>query len=218
MDIQVTSKFARHLAALFRQTAAQQQPLSHSASLEVVAHALGAPNWDTLSGRLKVAEGVAPRQKRLVAPTLAAPVQLFLETLDAADSPDAPGWCRLTLTNELLALLQELHATSEARGRKVSMGLGNDTVWDNSCGYMDVESDEVSVYHGAFRLRGEYRHSSGSPSTVLVALPELYRALADRSYQSSDFRWVEGALYAASNDALEFAETVAEFADETIFA
>lgn len=218
MDIQVTSKFARQLAALFRQTAAQAQPLSHSASLEAAAHALGAPNWDTLSGRLKAPSGTVHRQKGPTAPRLAAPVKLFVEALDADDSPDAPKWCRLTVTNEILALLQELHSTSEARGRKVSMSLGDDTVWDNSCGYLEVESDEVSVRHGAFRLRGEYRHSSGGPSTVLVSLSELYRALNNPEHQTSDFRWVDGALFLAANDALEFAELVAESADEALFA
>lgn len=159
MEITIDHKLARGIAALFRQVSGQKEPVSHSASLELAAKAVGLPNWDTLSGMLKASRQETATKQRKHSLKLDKPVRVFLEVLPEDGDDDIPRWCRVLVTTEWLEQLDELAKMSKSRGRRICLGLGNETLWDNSSGYRDVSRDDVFVDDGAFQIRGEYRYS-----------------------------------------------------------
>lgn len=210
MDFSIDPKAARRIATLFRQASAAPSKLTHSASLELTAQALGLPNWDTLSGRL------SPETKRRAhahEQSLPAPVHLFMEVHQEDCESESPAWCRLTVTPVLWTLINELCEQSRACRRRVSRGLGDETCWDNSCGYLDVAEDEITVQDGMLRVRGEYRYSTGCPATTSVDISQLSKALKDRTYEGDRLKWVGNELFVSCGDVNEFIEHVADTAD-----
>jgi hypothetical protein len=222
MQFNLNRELARMMARRLRK-AVGAETLTQARSLEVLSMTLGLPNWDTLSGMLKGEETGDELQRAclLVAPVLAAPVDLYLEArVTDSEYGNGANWARLELSNPVLELLAR-----KANQCRLNDDLGvrlrlDADEWDES-EELNHRTMPAAVTKDDFWLRANPKHSDYFVETRRCPLERLFRILETGTSDGADFKLAGGALFYAADKAQSLMWTLEEqgrlsFSDEDL--
>lgn len=211
MQIELTSKSVRDMAARVVKT---HPDMTKPKVLEVLAHAFGHRNFDTLSGLLKT-EALQPLDpaKPDTLPEISAlkfPVTLWLECQVMADRY-GPRWARLVLTQTFLETVLELQARCRQWNSRVITEEGRPDEWDEYAGhnrYFNMRDSQLCVSQERFWFQAHPKHCTYYVETRAVYISDLLDLLKAGSGGQEDFCWAGGELYRDSGSVLDLFDTL----------
>lgn len=204
MQIELSSSSVRTMADRVVKT---HPDLAKPLVLELLAHAFGYRNFDTLSGVLKNESAPAPAPA-LPLPISARkfPVTLWLECRVLSDYGSCPAWARLELTEERLRQLLTLQAEcSEKNLSTVSVFDGPDE-WDENAGanrYYNMRDAQLCVSKIAFWFSARPKHAEYNVETVVVYFDTLLERLSQGTGGSHHNGWIGDDLYFAHDSVAD---------------
>lgn len=166
--------------------------------LELLAHAAGFKNFDTLSGVL-AKSGKSADAGSFAFPHLANARTLYVEGFSCSEHGEGPAWVRVELTPDFLAKVQKL-AMSVVRGQGLEYAVVSyaPTDWD------DEDSSGRSFHLGDWRLyvsrddfwfRGVPKHRDYAVESRAVPMSVLAELLKGGSERRTDFLLSGDAIF-----------------------
>lgn len=208
MQIELNSKSVREMADRVVRT---HTDMSKSTALEVLAHAFGQRNFDTLSGLLnsQAAQSLnqgAEAQESTELAGLKLPVTLWLECHMREHYGSGPRWARLVITQEWLESVLALRARCRQWGSSVVQEDGPPTEWDEQASTrrcFNMQDSQLCVSQERFWFQAHPKHSDCYVETRAIYLDDLLALLKAGSGGENTFCWAGGALYRDAHSVLE---------------
>lgn len=167
------------------------QPLSHATGLEVVAGALGYPNWDALSAALQrtpVAD--EPPLARLV---LEAPVGLYTGVDSDNEWTEDPSWAKVPITQAFVDQLQDLRQLCVERELdRVSVDCSGVT-WQKEED-RQIRGDKLHVDEDTWWISAHPKHGDYDIRTHPIYIDAFSTALSTKKAWH-EFDWRNGTLF-----------------------
>jgi hypothetical protein len=192
MDIKVSNTSIRKMANRLRH-AIGTDVVSHSKALEALSQVFGAPNWDTLSAKLK--------PQKIASPILQESAVLYVDTFACNEFGEDPEWATLHLDQEFLGELLKLRQVC------LDSGLSHVAVdWDaipwETGGAFQLENDSLYVTAERWWFRANPRHMGEAVETRAVKFEDLLSAL--KGEDTPTLAWRDGKLYSSVCGDIEF--------------
>ena len=217
MEIQLSPKSARAMAARLRQEMAPN--VSVSESQELLAKVLGYHNWDTLSGMLKKQNQQSEEERaafmrratvvkyRETPPQDFAPFMLYADAYACDEWGEGPRWFELEVTPALVKRLHELQTLALERGLDISQE-SYDGEWGDA-DHLSLQGDEVNVSYNSFWFTAHPKHSNYKVECRYIQFDELF-SLIEQGEQANSvyFAWCDGKLFRDPNRAKDLAESL----------
>lgn len=199
MQLELNAKTVRDMADRVVKT---HPEMTKSKTLEVLAHAFGQRNFDTLSGLLKAEPPSLPNQTQDAAwPELASlklPVTLWLECRGMDNNESGSNWARLVVTREFLEKVLEMQSRCRQWSASAIHEECRPDEWDelgSGRRPLNMRDSQLCVTSERFWFQAMPKHENYYVETRDIYIRDLLALLEAGSGGEKDFCWVGGALY-----------------------